>query len=209
MFRWTRTQQGRLMGWMLASAVICLTGCGQDNSSLSGSSLTAPALESQAGANFTEVGEGIGGGDPGTGAFPAGGETPAAASAITVTLTGEVLEVSQLVPKHGATLTAGRFTYRILPNTFSQPTLITLRDVSGLAGRVECEVLPADLVLSKSAHLTSFFSDLMPVASCSMFEIQNSGAPSEAWVSLGGSLNGGGLKVNVNHAGHFSPGTTP
>ncbi len=209
MFRWTRIQQGRLMGWTLASAVICLTGCGQDDSSLTGSSLTAPTLESQAGARFTEVGGGSGGGDPGAGAFPAGGETPAAASGISVTLTGEVLEVSQLVPKRGAMLTAGRFTYRILPNTFSQPTLITLRDVSGVTGRVECEVLPANLVLSKGAHLTSFFSDLMPVASCSIFEIQNSGAPSEAWVSLGGSLSGGGLKVNVNHAGHFGPGITP
>jgi len=209
MFRSMKSRQGQFLGVTLAVVVTCLAGCGQTDSPISGNSPTAPALETQAGFQFTQVGEGgDGNGDPSAGALPVGGETPSASSGLSVALTGEVLEVSQLVPRMGGTLTVGRFSFRILPNSLSQPTMVTLRDLSGVSGRVECEVLPADLAISKNAHVTSFFSDLMPAGGCAIFEVQNSGTPSEAWTSLGGTLSGGGLKANVNHAGHFAPGTS-
>ncbi|TPW17982.1 MAG: hypothetical protein FD129_160 [bacterium] len=196
-----------LQGMMLAVVIVLLTGCGQDGSPISGSSLTAPALDSQAAMQFTEGGGG-GGGDPTAGAEPVGGGTPAAASGINAPVTGDVVETSALVGTHGATLTAGRFTYYILPNSLGQPTMVTLRDLTGVNGRVECEILPANLLQSKNAHLTAYFSDLMPTAGCDMFEVRNSGSPSETWIFKGGSQAGGGIKLNVKYAGHFSPGTS-
>jgi len=208
MMRMTVARRKFFPGMSLAAMVIFLAGCGQGDSPISERSPTAPTLESQAAIQFNLGDGGDGNGASSTSALPAGGESPAAASGINAPLTGEILEISQLVPRHGATLTVGRFTYRILPNSLSQPTTVTLRDLTGVAGRVECEVLPADLTLSKHSHLTSFFSDLMPVAGCTMFEVSNSGTPSEAWLQLGGSQSGGGLKANVYDVGHFAPGTS-
>jgi hypothetical protein len=148
-----------------------------------------------------------GSGDPSAQWVPIHDQEPLSLNGVSAPFTGEVVEVSQLVPKQGGTLTVGRHTLKILPNTFKNDTVITLRDLTGATGRVECEILPADLELKKAPHLTSNFSDLMPVAGCVMFAITSAGG-GESWQSVGGSATGAGVKVNLPHFGHFAPSPT-
>jgi len=193
---------------LAAFAVAALSGCGREGSTGSAGSLTAPSVDTQGMPQFADAGDGsAGSGDPSTQWVPINDQEPAAVTGVNATVTGEVLEVSQLIPKSGGSITVGRHTLKILPNTFKNDTMITLRDLTGMTGRVECEILPADLALSKAPHLTSNFADLMSVAGCAMFEISSDGG-SETWQSVGGAPVANGVKASIPHFGHFAPSPT-
>lgn len=185
-----------------------LTGCGTDG--IGGAALTAPEISSNGIITIIDVSDGSnsGGGSPDEATAPVGGgnPTPAASAGVAALVTGEVTEVSAVISKSGGTIVAGRHTLRILPNTFSSPTQVTLRDLTGMSGRVECEVLPAGLGLGKRAFLTSNFADLAAPSGCALFEVRNADAIDESWHPVQSSVSGQqGVTGRIGSFAHYAP----
>jgi hypothetical protein len=190
-------------------AVAALSGCGREDATGSAAGLTAPGLATQGGYQYADESDGsAGSGDPSAEWVPINEETPApdAAHGVSVVVNGQVSEITVVVPRHGGTYSAGRHTLKITPNTFKTDVQITLRDLSNVTGRVECELL-FDADNKKSMQLTSNFSDVMPVDGCLMFELVDV-AGATTWLPAGGSLTDDGVRAHVSHPGRFAPSPT-
>jgi hypothetical protein len=123
--------------------------------------------------------------------------------------TGQVITTSKKVSRLlGGTLTAGRHTLVIPPGALSKDTIITLKDVTGVMGRVECEALPEGLKFRLPATLITRFSDLTMVDGHAIYCVVNEGTASEQWVYVGSQVIVGNLGVSalLQHFSRYAPG---
>jgi hypothetical protein len=138
-----------------------------------------------------------------------GGLLPELVDVVEAPITGQVVEnrkrISALL---GGTITAGRHTLVFPPGALRSDTIITLRDLTGVKGRVECEALPEGLSFRLPVLLTSRFSDLVLVRAHTMYWIVGEDTPDEEWVPVGGVVSIGnlGLSVNLRHFSKYAPG---
>jgi hypothetical protein len=171
--------------------------------------VTAPSLSTEAGPQMSDASDGgtNGIGDPAAALLPPSGGSGPVPSGVQALVTGEVVEVTMLIPRHvGGTIVAGRHTLILKNKDLEHDTVITLRDVTGLTGRVECQILPEGIAFGKHAQLTSNFADLMPTSGCAMFSVSNSGTPDESWSILGGIVGPSGITAHIAGSGDFAPG---
>jgi hypothetical protein len=187
------------------------------------SSVFAPELSGELSSNATpglvaQVDDGRDGGNSagGEGAglesaptLESGSLQPADVDVVEAPITGQVIErqkrISALL---GGTITAGRHTLVFPPGALRRDTVITLRDLTGVKGRVECEALPHGIQFRLPVLLTTRFSDLALVRAHTMYWIVDEDTPDEEWVPVGGVVSIGnlGLSVNLSHFSKYAPG---
>lgn len=170
---------------LVAGLTAVMLGCGHDT--------TAPVVESARSAAY----EMKGAGQP---------VTPVAAPS-----TGNVVSTTRQVSALlGGTLNAGRHTLVIPPGALNKDTIITLRDVTGDRGRVECEALPEGLKFRIPATLFTRFSDLKLPQGYTMYWVVDEGTNSEEWIPVGGEISAGniGISALLYHFSNYAPGKT-
>ena len=168
---------------MAAGLTAAMLGCGHE--------ATAPVVETYPSASYEITG-------------PASPVAPVSAPA-----TGQVISKSKRISALlGGTITAGRHTLVIPPAALRKDTLITLRDVTGVMGRVECEALPEGLEFRLPATLIPRFSDLTPPQGYAMYCVVNEGTDSEQWVYVGSQISVGNLGISalLHHFSKYAPG---
>lgn len=104
----------------------------------------------------------------------------------------------------GGVVTAGRHTVVLAPGALKKDTEITVVDVTGVVGRVECELYPEGLKFrnKKDVTLVSVTSDLRSPAGLTTYYVYSSGGRKMAR-DLDGVEAIGGVGVLV-HLEHFS-----
>jgi hypothetical protein len=141
---------------------------------------------------------------------PLGG--PAATTAVqpvSAPVTGTVVTSSRKVSALlGGVVSAGRHTLVIPPGALTRDTIITLRDVTGVMGRVECEALPSGLQFRLPVLMVTRFADLKPPAGHALYWVLNEGTASEKWVLVGGQVTAGnlGISAQLTHFSRYCPG---
>ena len=135
--------------------------------------------------------------------------TATSVDVVSAPVTGKVVEkrvrISALL---GGTISAGRHTLVIPPLALSRDTWITLRDVTGVMGRVECEALPEGLQFKLPATLITRFSDLELPHGHAIYWIVREGTADEQWVCVGGQLTVANLGISTPlfHFSSYAPG---
>lgn len=117
--------------------------------------------------------------------------------------TGLVISQTALVSAGlGGIITAGRHTLVISPGALKKDTEITVVDVTGAVGYVECELYPEGLRFKEDVTLVSVTSDLRSPADLTTYWIYKVNEKKLAR-DLGGVESIGGVGVLV-HLEHFS-----
>lgn len=104
----------------------------------------------------------------------------------------------------GGFVTAGRHTVYFAAGALSRDTDITVVDMTGQVGHVECELLPEGIQFNADVWLFSSTYDLTPALDWHVYWMTTDGAGKKVGVDQGGELDQFGSFGILAHLQHFS-----
>lgn len=202
MFRgWIRRSIGVAGTWLVV-AQLALSGCGGDGVSILPATAPGTTIAAATGAPATA---------PDHGATAVDGRVKSSDVRTIPAPKAAVLEEStELVdPDHSKKIKAGLFEIEIPAGAVAEPVQITVRDVSGPTGRIECELLPHGLQFLLPVTLTVEIPEGYDPLHFVMFYVQAPGTLEEAWFPLATRLSGNGqsIEATLTHFSSYAPGS--
>lgn len=108
----------------------------------------------------------------------------------------------------GGTVKAGNFELEIPEGALEGPVSITVTDLSGMTGRVECELLPHGLQFKTPVELAVKLPEEVKVEFLTLFWVVNEGLPTEIWAPMPTRVEsrGGRIVAELTHFSRYAPG---
>lgn len=121
-----------------------------------------------------------------------------------------VLESAALVlPGQATKIACGAFSLELPLGALSLPLTLTLRDVSGPNGRLQCELLPHGIQFLIPVKLTVTIPEGYDPTRFLVFYVQNEGSPEESWLPQVTRVGEDGRSIVawLNHFSTYAPGS--
>lgn len=125
-------------------------------------------------------------------------------------ITGAVEIDGAVIGPKGGTVKAGNFELDIPEGALESPVAITVSDLSGVTGRVECELLPHGLQFNTPVELAVKLPEGVKVEFLTLFWVVNEGLPTEIWAPMPTRVESGGGRIvaELTHFSRYAPGQT-
>ena len=116
---------------------------------------------------------------------------------------------SALIDTKGGKIKAGLFEIAIPEGALDTPVMISVSDLSGMTGRIECELLPHGLHFNVPVELTVKLPDSVNPDQLTLFWIMNEGSLFEIWAPMPTRVESGGGKIiaELTHFSRYAPGS--
>lgn len=183
-----------------------LIGCGQaDRVTDPASALSEPgAANPRVPASLSH-----GSSSGGTGRRNPDGSRNRTPDAVPTLITNTIEAASELIGTKGGKIKAGFFEIEIPEGALDAPVLISVSDLSGMTGRIECELLPHGLHFNVPVDLTVKLPDNVKADQVTLFWIVNAGSLTEIWAPMPTRLASGGGEIiaSLTHFSRYAPGS--
>lgn len=202
MLRRTSLSLLRNTGVLVLAAQLMLTGCGQNGFPTDAGSPRASGLPGATGAS--------GGPRSPEPLSSRGGLRANDVRTIPAPTAALVEESAKPAPTDEMTIIkAGAFELEIPAGSLAAPVVITVRDVSVTAGRIQCELLPHGLQFLKPVRLTVQIPEDYDPFQFLVFYIQPEGLGPESWLPLETRVakNGKSIEAWLDHFSSYAPGS--